>query len=71
MAEVSPPERIAEFFGFYALCGKVGSILGLVLFGALSFATGSQRLAVVGVAPLFLLALAVLASLPPDRARAG
>lgn len=60
MAQLSPPDRPAEFFGFYLLCNRVGSIIGLTLFAAVSWTTGSQRWALAAVAPLFLIGFALL-----------
>ena len=57
MALLSPDGRGAEFFGFYLLSNKLGAILGLLVFGVVSWATGSQRAALLAVAPSFLLAL--------------
>lgn len=45
-----PPGREGEFFGFYALSGKSASILGPLVFGTVSAATGgNQRLAILSV----------------------
>ena len=41
-------------FGFYSFCGKTSSILGPLVFGTVSRATGgNQRLAVVAIAAFF------------------
>jgi UMF1 family MFS transporter len=67
MATLIPAEREAEFFGFYTLCGKSASILGPLVFGAISVATGgNQRLAVLSVLLFYLVGAAVL-----WRVRAG
>jgi UMF1 family MFS transporter len=74
MASLIPNGREAEMFGFYAFCGKSSSILGPLLFGAISFAFhGNQRFAVLSVAIFFIVGLLLLtgvrsgrpASLPP------
>ncbi|HKQ61339.1 MAG TPA: MFS transporter [Candidatus Polarisedimenticolaceae bacterium] len=57
MAQLSPPARESEFFGFYVLSGKFGSIFGPLLYGTISRASGSQRLAVLSLLPLFLAGL--------------
>jgi len=68
MAQLSPPEREAEFFGFYVLSGKLASTVGPLLFGVISAASGSQRLAVLSLTPLFLIGLGLLATVrPPER----
>ena len=67
MATLIPPGREAEFFGFYALVGKAGAVIGPGVFGAVSRATGGdQRAAIAVVGLFFLVGLALLA-----RVRAG
>ncbi len=52
MARLVPAGREAEMFGFYALCGKSGAILGPLLFGELSQRIG-QRGAILSVAVFY------------------
>ncbi len=67
MATLIPRGREGEFFGCYVLCGKTASILGPLLFGAVSHATGgNQRVAVLAVGSFFLIGLILLL-----RVRAG
>lgn len=49
-----PPARAAEFFGFYNMMGKYAAIVGPLLMGAFSLATGSPRAAIFPVAGLFV-----------------
>ena len=50
MATLVPHGREGEFFGFYNLCGKSAAVLGPLVFGAVSSATGgNQRLAIFSV----------------------
>ena len=56
----SPQRHHAEFFGFYAVSGKFSAILGPLTFGAISYLTGSQRLAILTIAVFFLLGLVLL-----------
>ncbi|MEK9137161.1 MAG: MFS transporter, partial [Bacteroidota bacterium] len=61
MAMLTPAEREAEFFGFYdGFCGKASAVIGTFIFGALSWATGSQRVAVLSVGLFFAIGLCVL-----------
>jgi len=61
MATLVPPRREAEFFGFYALVGKAGAILGPLVFGSVSWATGGdQRAAILVVGLLFVVGLGLL-----------
>ena len=55
MATLVPPDREAEFFGFYALVGKTGAVLGPVVFGLVSWLlSGNQRSAIVAVGLFFV-----------------
>jgi UMF1 family MFS transporter len=50
MATLVPHGREGEFFGFYNLCGKSAAVLGPLVFGTVSVATGgNQRLAIFSV----------------------
>lgn len=61
LARLIPQGRESELFGFYALCGKTGSILGPVTFGVITWLTGGdQRPAVLAVAGFYVLGLLVL-----------
>ncbi len=61
MALMTPADREAEFFGFYdGFCGKASAVIGTFIFGILSWATGSQRVAVVSVGIFFVAGLWVL-----------
>jgi UMF1 family MFS transporter len=61
MATLVPPGREAEFFGFYALVGKTGAVLGPFVFGAVSRAMhGNQRAAILTVGAFFVVGLALL-----------
>jgi UMF1 family MFS transporter len=69
MAQVTPPARESEFFGFYVLSGKFGSMFGPLLFGMISHVSGSQRLAIVSLLPFFIIGLALMLSIDERRAR--
>ncbi len=61
MARLIPEGRESELFGFYALCGKTGSILGPVTFGVVTLLSdGNQRPAVLAVGLFYLLGLLLL-----------
>lgn len=54
MASLIPKGREGDFFGFYHLCGKSAAIIGPLIFGHVSSATGgNQRLAILSVLVLF------------------
>jgi UMF1 family MFS transporter len=61
MATLIPAGREAEFFGFYALVGKTGAVLGPFVFGAVSHAMGgNQRAAILAVGAFFVVGLILL-----------
>jgi UMF1 family MFS transporter len=61
MATLVPAGREAEFFGFYALVGKTGAVLGPLVFGLVSRAMhGNQRAAIIAVGSFFVIGLALL-----------
>jgi MFS transporter, UMF1 family len=61
MATLIPARREAEFFGFYALVGKTGAIMGPLLFGSVSWVSGGdQRAAILVVGLLFLAGLTLV-----------
>jgi len=70
MSQISPAARESEFFGFYVLTNKVGSIVAFLLFGLTSAGTGNQRLAVLWLVPLFVVGLALVLKVDEGQARA-
>ncbi len=73
MATLIPKGREGQFFGCYALCGKTASILGPLVFGAVSYMlAGNQRAAILVVGLFFvaglMLLLRVQAGGPTSRA---
>lgn len=66
MASLIPPGKEAELFGFYALCGKSSSVLGPLVFGAVSYVLGGdQRTAVASVGLFFVVGLVLLQRVTP------
>ncbi len=67
MSTLIPAGKEADYFGFYTLCGKSAAVIGPILFGTVSHATGGdQRLAILSVLILFVIGGALL-----SRVRAG
>jgi UMF1 family MFS transporter len=69
MAQITPASRESEFFGFYVLSGKFGSMFGPLLFGMISRYSGSQRLAIFSLLPFFLVGLLLMLKIDERRAR--
>ena len=66
MALLSPKDREGEFFGFYAVAGRISAIIGPVLFGAISSISGNQRLGLASLIVLMVGGLYVLRTVPMD-----
>ena len=60
MSRLVPAPLSAEFFGLYALSGKLTSFLGPFLLGRLTGWTGSQRIGVASLAAFFVLGAVLL-----------
>jgi len=52
---MTPKAKSAEFFGFYDVSSKFAGIIGPALFGFIGQATGSNRYAILGIVPLFVI----------------
>ena len=65
MASLIPPNREAEFFGFYSLVGKTGAVLGPLVFGGVSrMMAGDQRSAIGAISAFFVIGLLLLSRVP-------
>jgi MFS transporter, UMF1 family len=49
-----PEGKSAEYFGFYNMVGKFGTVLGPALMGAVALATGSSRASILALLVLFV-----------------
>jgi UMF1 family MFS transporter len=61
LARWVPLDRSGEIFGFFAVAGRFASVVGPLIFGAMSWATGSLRSAILSVSILFVGGAIVLA----------
>jgi len=64
-----PPDRNAEFFGFFGLSGKLASLLGPFVFGFVSQLTGASRLGIVSIALFFLAGIIILQFVDLEKGR--
>jgi len=69
MGLMTPPQRTAEFFGFFNFSGKATSFLGTFLFGLIIMLTGSARLAIVSLLIFFLIGWAIVARVNVELGR--
>ncbi|MFL6202287.1 MAG: MFS transporter [Thermoanaerobaculia bacterium] len=53
----APPEKAAEFYGFWGLSGKAAYMIGPLIFGSIASAAHSQRVAMLSTAAFFVLGL--------------
>ena len=68
MARLAPPESRAEFFGLFALAGKVTAFVGPALVGWVTYAAGSQRVGMATILPFFVIGAALLLLVKEVRA---
>jgi UMF1 family MFS transporter len=69
MSRLVPKGREAELFGFYALCGKTGAIVGPALFGTVAKAY-DLRTAALTVIPFYVVGFLLLRRVEPQADRA-
>ena len=60
LALLTPKEKMAEFFGFYSVTGKIASIMGPLVYGEISRITGDQRWAILSVIGFFVVGATLL-----------
>ena len=53
-ARLIPAGHSAQFFGFYNTLGRFAAVLGPLIMGGVSYATGNPRLSIVAIIPLFI-----------------
>ncbi|MEP7010612.1 MAG: MFS transporter [Acidobacteriota bacterium] len=67
----SPAEKSGEFFGFWGLSGKAAYMVGPFVFGLISTATNSQRIAMLSTGGFFLAGLLAMPLISEKRGRAA
>ncbi len=67
MARIAPRERMAQFFGLYALSGKATSFVGPLLVGILTSLSGSQRIGISVLVAFFIIGALMLGRVRPTR----
>jgi UMF1 family MFS transporter len=67
---LSPPLRLAEFFGLWGLAVKLASIFGPLTYGIVTWIfAGEHRLGILAVGAYFVIGLALLAGIDVERGR--
>ena len=58
-SQLIPPEKSAEFFGFYNVIGKAAAVFGPLLMGFVTLSLGSPRLGILSILVLFFASMLV------------
>jgi UMF1 family MFS transporter len=66
-----PPGKSSEFFSFYGISSKIGNILGVLVFGAVSHGTGTSRAGILSLVVFFLAGMILLSRVDVVRGRAA
>ena len=61
LIRIAPKDRIAQYFGLFALTGKVTSFIGPLLIGVITAVTASQKAGMAGLVVFFAAGLVLLA----------
>lgn len=69
LIRLAPKERIAQFFGLFALTGKVTSFIGPLLIGSITAITASQKAGMAVLVLFFVSGLPLLARVRDDGAQ--
>lgn len=68
-ARLIPPDRAAEFFGFYNMLGKFAAIIGPFLVATIVTATGDSRAGIQAILALFIIGGGILLFVKDRQAR--
>lgn len=71
MSRLAPPESRAEFFGLFALAGRITAFLGPMLVGWVTLAAQSQRAGMATILPFFVIGGLLLLFVTEPRGGAG
>ncbi len=67
VARLSPPEKMTEFFGLFALSGKATAFVAPALIGVVTTMTGQQRPAMMVILVLLLIGAALMSFVREER----
>lgn len=71
MSKLTPPDKKTEFFGFYSFFGKSSAVIGPLVFGLVSWSSGSQRLAILSMGAFFLVGMFLLRQVKEETVLSG
>jgi UMF1 family MFS transporter len=67
MARIAPPHLRNEMFGFYMLSGKATALFGPLLYGWITYLTGSLRWGMSSVIFLFIIGGLVMLTVSEEK----
>jgi len=67
VAMLTPKDKHAEFFGFYAVSGKASAIIGPAVYGLIVSILHNQRLAILNIGFFFVIGLIILLTVNVNR----
>jgi UMF1 family MFS transporter len=67
LAMLTPDEKMAEFFGFYTLTGRLSSIFGPLIYGEIARRTGSQKWSILSLIIFFSVGFAMLQTVKVNK----
>lgn len=70
LALLTPDRKMAEFFGFYSVTGRIASIIGPLVYGEVARITGDQKWAILSVLIFFVVGFLMLATVDEAKGRA-
>ena len=69
LALLTPSDKMAEFFGFYSVTGRIASIFGPLVYGEISRITGNQKWAILSVAIFFIGGALILQTVNEEKGK--
>ncbi len=69
LALLTPQDKMAEFFGFYSVTGRIASIFGPLVYGEISRITGNQKWAILSVAIFFIGGALILQTVNEEKGK--
>jgi UMF1 family MFS transporter len=64
-----PPSKASEFFGFYALSGRLGTVLGPLVFAVVAQSAGTSRVAIISLVVFFAVGAALVSAVDVEAGR--
>lgn len=69
LALLTPDAKMAEFFGFYSVTGRIASIIGPLVYGEVSRITGDQKWAILSVVLFFVTGAIILQTVNEEKGK--